>query len=73
MYMNQVHANWQVSPNGGPTIAVQNRYQTEMVLLSVNPTTGRTTPLLVERDTKWINLDQSTPRWLSSGRLRDVT
>ncbi|HEU4408332.1 MAG TPA: alpha/beta fold hydrolase [Polyangiaceae bacterium] len=53
---------------GGPlVILVQNRAQTEEVLLSVDPATGATKPLLVERDPVWVNLDQSVPRWLRDG------
>ena len=53
---------------GGPlAILVQNRAQTEEVLLSVDPATGATKQLLVERDPVWLNLDQSVPRWLPDG------
>ena len=53
---------------GGPlTILVQNREQTEEVLLAVDARTGRTHPLLVERDEAWLNLDQSFPHWVEDG------
>lgn len=53
---------------GGPlTILVQARSQQEMVLLRVEPTTGQTTPLLVEKDDAWLNLDQDVPHWLEDG------
>ena len=53
---------------GGPlTILVQDRLQQEMVLYAVDPATGRTTELLRETDTAWLNLDQDVPRWLADG------
>jgi dipeptidyl-peptidase-4 len=53
---------------GAPlTILVQNRIQTEQVLLKVDPATGKTTPLLTESDPKWLNLDQAFPVWLKDG------
>ncbi|QSQ18438.1 S9 family peptidase [Myxococcus landrumensis] len=55
-------------PAKGPlTVLVQNRTQTEEVLLSVDVKTGRTTPLIVETDEAWLNLDQTFPHWLSDG------
>lgn len=55
-------------PKGAPlTILVQNREQTEEVLMKVDPKTGATTTLLVEKDDAWLNLDQSMPRWLEDG------
>jgi dipeptidyl-peptidase-4 len=55
-------------PKGGPLcLVVQKRSQQEMVLLSVDPTTGTTTPLLTERDAAWLNLDQDMPHWLADG------
>jgi len=57
---------WQA---GAPlTLLVQNRLQTEEVLLAVDPAKGETRTLLVERDPAWINLDQSMPHWLPEGR-----
>jgi len=56
---------WQ--ENAPLTILVQNRTQTEHVLLEVDPSTGYTTRLLVEQDPAWINLDQDMPRWLPDG------
>ena len=49
------------------TILVQNREQTEELLLSVDHATGETTTLLTERDDAWINLDQRMPHWLPDG------
>jgi dipeptidyl-peptidase-4 len=57
-----------VWPEEAPlTIAVQNRAQTELELLAVDGATGETTALLTETDPAWIDLDQSTPHWLSDG------
>lgn len=54
---------------GAPlTVLVQNRLQSEELLLSVNLGSGATQTLLTERDATWINLDQSVPRWLPEGR-----
>src|SRR5262245_11668557 len=50
------------------SILVQNRAQTEEVLLAVDPATGATRELLVERDPAWLNLDEGVPRWFPDGR-----
>ncbi len=56
-------------PENAPlTILVQNRKQTEERLLAVDPSTGQTKTLLVERDNAWVNLDQSMPYWLPNGQ-----
>jgi len=53
---------------GAPlTIVVQNRTQTEEAVLAIDPATGASRVLLVERDDAWINLDQDMPRWLDDG------
>ncbi len=50
------------------TILVQNRTQTEELLLVVNPETGKTATLLMERDDAWLNLDNpATPKWYPDG------
>lgn len=49
------------------TLVVQNRLQTESLLLVVDPATGKTTTLHRERDDAWINIDQDVPRWLPGG------
>ena len=49
------------------TLLVQNRLQTELVLLKCDPATGKTTPLLTERDAAWVNLRHDCPRWLEDG------
>src|SRR5262249_55205798 len=53
--------------NSPLVILVQNREQTEEVLLSVEPETGATTELLKETDSAWLNLRQSCPKWLDDG------
>ena len=56
---------WQ---KGAPlTVLVQNRAQTEQKYLSIDPATGYATELLTERDRAWINLDDSTPKWIDDG------
>lgn len=51
----------------GPlTLLVQNRAQTEELLLAADPS-GDTRVLLTERDPAWINLDPTVPRWLPDG------
>lgn len=53
---------------GAPlTLMVQNRRQTVLRLLTVDPATGETRTLLEEQDAAWVNLDQQVPRWLPSG------
>jgi len=54
--------------NAPLTILVQNREQTEEVLLAVDPATGATTALLTERDDAWLNLFPGMPHWLKDGR-----
>lgn len=49
------------------TILVQNRPQTEQKYLKVDPSSGYTSGLLTERDAAWINLDDSTPKWIDEG------
>jgi len=56
-------------PEAGPlTIYVMDRRQQQASLLSVDPATGRTAPLLGERDALWINLPTGVPHWLASGK-----
>jgi dipeptidyl-peptidase-4 len=66
-YMTQVR--W---PKNGPLlVTVQTRDQKEIVLFKADPATGKTTPLVADKDDAWLNLDQDMPRWLgdSSGFL----
>ena len=59
-------AVWQ--ENAPLTILVQNRAQTEEVLLAVDAASGTTTPLLAEKDAAWLNLVEGMPKWLRNGR-----
>ena len=53
----------------GPlTIQVQDRKQQEIVLLRVDPATGKTIKLLDERDAEFTNIRQDMPKWLPGGR-----
>ncbi|MBF5043279.1 prolyl oligopeptidase family serine peptidase [Aggregicoccus sp. 17bor-14] len=55
-------------PERGPlTLLVQNRAQTEELLLAADPRTGATRTLLTERDPAWVNLDQDFPLWREDG------
>jgi dipeptidyl-peptidase-4 len=55
-------------PKNAPlTILVQNRAQTEELLLAVDETSGSTRELLRESDPAWINLEQPCPMWLKDG------
>lgn len=53
--------------NAPLTILVQDRPQTEEVLLEVDAATGRTRALLAERDDAWLRIDQRMPDWRSDG------
>lgn len=52
---------------GPPLLTVQTRAQDEVAVLEADAATGKTTPLLVERDAAWVNLRQEVPRWLPDG------
>lgn len=52
---------------GPPLLTVQSRDQTEVAVLEVDVATGKSAPLLVERDDRWVNLRQEVPRWLPDG------
>jgi dipeptidyl-peptidase-4 len=60
-YLTSVH--WEEL--GPLTLAVQTRDQKELVLLEADTATGRTTPLLTERDDAWVSVRQDVPRWLA--------
>jgi dipeptidyl-peptidase 4 len=56
-------------PKRGPlTLLVQNRTQTEELLLAADPATGTTRVLHTEKDDAWLNLEQDFPVWLEDGR-----
>jgi dipeptidyl-peptidase-4 len=48
-------------------LTIQNRAQTELVLLAIDPATSQTRILAAETDKTWVNLDQSMPHWLPDG------
>ncbi|MEX2169004.1 MAG: DPP IV N-terminal domain-containing protein [Pirellulales bacterium] len=54
--------------NAPLTLLVQNREQTEEVLLAVEPSSGGTRELLNETDAAWINIDAAMPHWLADGK-----
>ena len=69
------HVTWE--KNSPLTIQVQNRAQTDLRLLAVDPATGRTRELLRETDAAWVNLDDNgagssadhrPPFWLKDGK-----
>lgn len=63
-YPYLARVNW---PKNAPlTALVQNRTQTEQVLLAIELSTGSAATLLTERDSAWLNL-HSEPKWLSDG------
>jgi dipeptidyl-peptidase-4 len=49
------------------SILVQTRDQREQALLAVDPRTGATRPLWVDKDDAWVELDEHLPRWLPDG------
>lgn len=49
------------------TLVVQNREQTEELLLTVDTQTGATSTLWTEHDDAWLNLDQRMPHWFEDG------
>ena len=55
------------SPAAPLAVLVQTRDQREVALLAVDQDTGATSPLVVERDSDWVNLDRDLPRWMPDG------
>lgn len=56
-------------PEAGPlTLYLMDRRQQQATLVSVDPGTGQTAPLLGERDDAWLNLPDGAPEWLADGR-----
>jgi dipeptidyl-peptidase-4 len=49
------------------TLLVQTRDQREQALLTVDPRTGTSKVLHVEKDEAWVELDHGLPRWLPDG------
>jgi dipeptidyl-peptidase-4 len=60
-YLAAVH--WDLA--GPLTVTLQDRKQQQLILLRVDPASGKTTLLLTERSSNWINLHQEVPVWLS--------
>jgi dipeptidyl-peptidase-4 len=59
-----------VWPKKGPlSVLVENRAQTEEVLLAVTPASGASRVLLTERDPAWLNVPRGkpVPSWLEDG------
>jgi len=67
-YPYLARVNW-TNARAPLTILVQNREQTEQVLLAVDPRTGGTSEILKESDPAWLNLDYEceTPVWTKDG------
>jgi dipeptidyl-peptidase-4 len=60
-YPYLARVDWQ---KGGLTLLVQKRTQQEQLLLGVNRSTGKTYPILTEKDPAWLNLNHDKPHWL---------
>ena len=58
---------WEKGSN--PAILVQNRKQTDELLLSVDPRTGTSRELLREHDDAFLNIDPELPRFLENGKF----
>lgn len=63
-YLGQVH--W--DKHGPLTLTVQPRDQKELAVLRADVTTGKTSELVLERDSAWVNLPVEVPAWLSDGK-----
>ncbi len=68
-YPYLARVSWE-NPHAPLTCLVQNREQTEQLLLAIDPSTGATRELLRETDSAWINLDYEaeTPLWSADGK-----
>ena len=66
----QYLARVQWLPDGTLTAQVENRAQTELTLLRLDPKTGRSSPLLTESSDVWINLHHML-RPIAEGPLAD--
>ncbi len=53
--------------HGPLTLEVQTRDQTELVLLKADPATGKSVPLVTEKDSAWVNLNHDGAKWLEDG------
>ena len=68
-YPYLVAAHWDAH---GPLVAVQTRDQRRLVVLAVDRSTGRTTPLTTQSDDDWVDVIPGVPRRLDDGRLVTV-
>ena len=68
-YPYLVAAEWD---EHGPRVAVQARDQRRLVVLGVDPSTGRTTLLTAQSDDAWVDVIPGVPRQLGDGRLVTV-
>jgi dipeptidyl-peptidase-4 len=68
-YPYLVAAQWDAH---GPLVAVQTRDQRRLVVLGVDPSTGRTAPLATQSDDDWVDVIPGVPRRLGDGRLVTV-
>ncbi|MDH6141771.1 MULTISPECIES: prolyl oligopeptidase family serine peptidase [Kitasatospora] len=68
-YLARVH--W--SAGGPPLLLVQARSQREQLVLTVDPATGATETLVVERDEAWLELFHGVPAWTADGRLLRIS
>ncbi len=53
---------------GAPLVVVMDREQHEEAVLAIDPVTGATRTLLVDRDEAFLNLHPGTPRWIEPDR-----
>ncbi|MEU8539168.1 alpha/beta fold hydrolase [Streptomyces sp. NPDC048717] len=68
-YLARVH--W--SAGGSPLLLVQARDQRTQAYLAVDPGSGTTTELRLEKDPTWLELFAGIPAWTGDGRLVRVT
>jgi len=60
-YPYLVQVRWD---KGAPlTAVVQNRLQSEILLLEIDPKNAKTSTLHSERDAAWVNIDADMPKW----------
>ncbi len=56
----------------GPLISVQSRDQRTVVVLAVDPVSGKTSELTTQSDVDWVDLVEGAPARLADGRLVSV-
>jgi dipeptidyl-peptidase 4 len=56
----------------GPLISVASRDQQTVVVLAVDPVSGKTTALTTQSDARWVDLVEGAPARLTDGRLVTV-